>query len=185
MINRRDVLLLDPTGVERVMKVSDDPLFPTTRHEQYAVGHKGAGLEFVPIELPQPGDHVTREGYVSAYRLDTQNFWPRDMVLPDDPQDAYAAAMLEARTALVVSVSEKAGEASSVGEYRLLHDPQLQGAELGMRMALVATVKDALLSQKKVKVHGVVAVAEFIGAAGVGVAVTQPYRELLSIEIRA
>ena len=118
------------------------------------------------------GDQVVNEGYVSRFRVDDFPFRPSHVV-------DIAMSQVEYKTFLLVTISIRPDAEQSPREFRLIHDDR-SGEKLATAMALVATVKDAFIHNKKVRVYGEVTEHTTPPMAGSQVV---HYRKLQSVEV--
>ncbi len=121
------------------------------------------------------GDMVTKEGYVWKFRIDEPDF-------PLLSYSEWAASVLDRRTYFIVTIREKSESEEKAEEFRLLWQNQ-SGEELAASMALIATLKDAFLHKKRVKVHGRISEEIIGGPAPFMEAPSDPFRALKSVEI--
>ena len=118
-------------------------------------------------------EEIDETGYIWKYEIDVPEWVKGGSNNP-------AQLQLQRKTFLRVVLSEVKDNLEKPTVFRLLHDYSRKGEKLAVTMAVVATIKEALIHRKKVQIYGTVREEETEGLLDIK---SDPFLEIRSVTI--
>jgi len=142
---------IHPRELEKLKGVFDEIKKPLPEDSTMVVDGVGH-FDSLDIEIPVAGDQVTREGYIWKYNIKVCA--GMSGIIPvGKTMSGQAERIIEQATYFTVEISKNKDTCSSPVTFRISGKDRL-GEKLAMTMGVIATVKDAFIHKKKVKVQG-------------------------------